>query len=64
MLILIAYAYSYNMLILAHATRSGHTEMLLKIAVLKNFENDNGKHLCWSLFSNRIADLRYASLLN
>ena len=64
MLILIAYAYSYNMLILAYATRSGHPEMLLKITVLKNFENDNGKHLCWSLFFNRIADLRYASLLN
>ena len=31
--------------------------MLLKVAVLKNSENNTVKHLCWSLFFNRIADL-------
>ena len=35
----------------------------LKVGVPKNFENDTVKHLCWSLFFNRIAGLRYEILL-
>ena len=52
------------MLIRAYiATRSGHSVILLKVAVLKNFENHTVKHLCQSLFFNRIAGLRYEGLL-
>ena len=46
-----------------HGTSNSYLEMLLKVAVLKNFENDTVKHLCWSLFFNRIAGLRYEILL-
>ena len=44
------------MLIRAYiATRSGHSVILLKVAV----ENHTVKHLCRSLFFNRITGLRY-----
>ena len=29
----------------------------IKTVVLKNFAKFTGKHLCWSHFSNKIADL-------
>ena len=48
------------MLIRAYiATRSGHSVILLKVAV----ENHTVKHLCRSLFFNRITGLRYKGLL-
>ena len=31
--------------------------MFLKIGVLKNFANFTGKHICWSLFFNKVAGL-------
>ena len=37
--------------------------MFFKIAVLKNFANFTGKHLCWSLFLHKVAGLRPATLL-
>ena len=30
--------------------RSNHSQMFIKIGVLKNFAYSIGKHLCWSLF--------------
>ena len=32
-------------------------EVFFKKDVLKNFANSTGKHLCWSLFLNKVADL-------
>ena len=43
--------------------RSSHLEVFYKIGVLKNFEKLTGKHLCRSLFSNKVAALTPASLL-
>ena len=37
--------------------------MFYKIGVLKIFANVTGKHLCWSLFFNKVARLRPATLL-
>ena len=31
-------------------SRSSHSEVFYKKAVLKNFTKFTGKHLCWSLF--------------
>ena len=36
---------------------SSHSYVFYKIDVLKNFEKFTGKHLCWSLFFSKIADL-------
>ena len=33
--------------------KSSRSQMFLKIVALKNFANFTGKHLCWSLFSNK-----------
>ena len=38
-------------------------EVFCKKGVLKNFAKFSGKHLCQSLFSNKVADLRPATLL-
>ena len=35
----------------------------MKKAILKNFSKFTGKHLCWSFFFNKVADLRPATLL-
>ena len=35
--------------------RSSHSQMLFKISVLKYFANFTEKHLCWSLFFNKVA---------
>ena len=42
---------------------SSRSEMVFKVDVLKNFVNLTGKHLCQSLFFNKIAVLRAATLL-
>ena len=31
--------------------------------VLKKFKKFTGKHLCWSLFSNKVSDFQLATLL-
>ena len=38
-------------------------EVLFKKGVLKNFANFTGKHLCWSLFFNKVADLRVCNFI-
>ena len=38
--------------------RSSHLRRSISKCVLKNFVNFAGKHLCQSLFSNKVADLR------
>ena len=44
-------------------TRSNHLEVFCKTSVLKNFGKFTGKHLCKSLFFNKVADLKSANLL-
>ena len=39
------------------------TEMFYKKGVFKNFAKFTGKHLCWSLFSNKVAGWKPAMLL-
>ena len=43
--------------------RSSRLKVFCKKAVLKNFAKFTGKHLCQSLFFNKVADLRPATLL-
>ena len=43
--------------------RSSHPEVFCKKGVLRNFANFAGKHLCQSLFFNKIEDLNPATLL-
>ena len=43
--------------------RSGRPEVVCKKRVLKNFSKFTGKHLCRSLFFNKVAGLRSATLL-
>ena len=40
-----------------------HLQMFSKIGVLKNLTMFTGKHLCWSLFFNKVADHNHATLL-
>ena len=35
--------------------RSSHPEVFCQKGVLKNLEKFTGKHLCWSLFFNKVA---------
>ena len=42
---------------------SSCTQMFFKIGVLENFTNFTGKHLCWSIFFNKVASLRPETLL-
>ena len=44
----------------ADVYRSSHRRCFIKKAFLKNFEILTGKHLCWSLFFNKVAGLRPA----
>ena len=44
-------------------SRNSHSKMFCKKGVLKSFTNFTGKHLCWSLFFKKAADLRGATLL-
>ena len=44
-------------------SRSGRTEVFCKKGDLKNFAKFTGKHLCQSLFFNKVASLKPASLL-
>ena len=43
--------------------RSRHPEVFSKKGVYKNFAKFTGKHLCQSLFLNKVADHRPATLL-
>ena len=43
--------------------RSSHPEVFCKNGVLRNFAKLTGKHLCQSLFFNKVAGLRPATLL-
>ena len=43
--------------------RSSHQRCSIKKGVLRNFTNFTGKHLCQSLFFNKVAGLRPATLL-
>ena len=42
--------------------RSSHRRCSIKICVLENFAKFTGKHLCQSLFFNKVAGLRLATL--
>ena len=43
--------------------RSSHQKCSIKKGVLKNFTKFKGKHLCQSLFFNKVADFRPSTLL-
>ena len=43
--------------------RSSHQSCSMKKGVLKNFAKFTGKHLCQSLFFNKVAGLRPTTLL-
>ena len=43
--------------------RSSHQRCSLKKVFLKNFIKFTGKHLCWSLFFNKVSGLRPSTLL-
>ena len=49
--------------ILSAEARSSRPEVFCKKGVLRNFTNFKGKHLCQSLFFNKVAGLRPATLL-
>ena len=42
--------------------RSSHPEVFCKKGVIRNFAKLTGKHLCQSLFFNKVAGLRPAAL--
>ena len=44
-------------------SRSSHPEVFCKKGVLKNVTKFTGRHLCQSLFFNKVTDLRPATLL-
>ena len=43
--------------------RSSHRRCFVKKGVSKKFVKFTGKHLCWSLFLNKVAGLKSATLL-
>ena len=43
--------------------RSSHLDMFIEKGILKNFAKLTGKHLCRSLFFNKVAGLRPVTLL-
>ena len=43
--------------------RSSRSEVLCKKGALENFAKSTGKHLCQSLFFNKVTGLRFATLL-
>ena len=50
-------------LIRKYITRSNHQKCSIKKGVIRNFVKFTGKHLCQSIFFNKVAGLRYATLL-
>ena len=52
---------SYNCIV--NIFRSSRPEVFIKKGVLINFAGFAGKHFCWSLFFNKVAGLRPATLL-
>ena len=53
----------FSMATWATNNRSSHERRSIKKVVLKTFTNFTGKHLCQSLFFNKVAGLTPASLL-
>ena len=53
----------YSTSILFTCLRSSHQKCSLRKGVLRNFAKFTGKHLCQSLFLNKVAGLRPATLL-
>ena len=47
-----------------HKTRTSRPEVFCKKGVLRNVTKFTGKHLCQSLFFNKVADPRPATLFN
>ena len=45
-------------------SRSSHWRCSVKNSVLENCLNFTGRHLCWSLFLNKVTSLRPGTLLN
>ena len=43
-------------------SRSSHRRCSVKTGVLRHFAKFIGKHLCWSLFFNKVAGLRKKTL--
>ena len=50
-------------LIRKYITRSNHQKCSIKKGVIRNFVKLTGKHMCQSIFFNKVAGLRYATLL-
>ena len=44
-------------------SRSSHQRCFVRKGILRNFEKLTGKHMCQSLFFNKVAGLRAATLL-
>ena len=49
---------SMNRFLLLLILKSSYPRCTVEKGVLKNFTNLTGKHLCWSLFFNKVAALR------
>ena len=45
-------------------SKNSRLEVFYKKEILKTFPKFTGKHLCWRLFFNKVADLRSAISLN
>ena len=60
LLIFVSYIsyFTFNKKCLTSFMRSSHSEMFCQKGVLKNFSKLAGKHLCQSLFFNKVAGLR------
>ena len=56
--------FDYSMIrgVISAICRSSHPEVFCKKGVLRNFAKFTGKHLCHSLFFNKVAGLRTATL--
>ena len=50
-------------LIRKYITRGNHQKCSIKKGVIRNFVKFTGKHMCQSIFFNKVAGLRYATLL-
>ena len=55
--------FSNQWIILRHANRRSRSQMFFKKGVHKNFANFRQKHMCWSLFLNKVARLRACSCI-
>ena len=58
----IFYHFSEKEINVTFSFRSSRSELFCKKGFLKNFAKFTGKHVCQSLFFNRVADLRPATL--